>query len=196
MPCFIAKSVLFFVILVLFYLSTALCRHLKFTASVDGYALFDHVIKNISLNLEMRDSCKGRCTMENNCVSINIGPPINDKVLCQLSNSDHIQHPDDVKPRDGFTYRATEVDNSDYIIFYSALIFVSFSVCLSACLFFCLFVYLLTRLLFVFCGSPASFSAVSLTCILHPDYSSVYRYLSQSRQPMILAFNSILYFNK
>ena len=57
----------------------------------------------------MRSSCRGRCTIENNCVSFNIGPPINDKVLCQLSNSDHIRHPDDLKPRDGFMYSGTEV---------------------------------------------------------------------------------------
>ena len=97
----------FFVFLILFFAD--LCRHLKFTTAVDGYALHGHVIKNISLNLGTRASCKGQCTIENNCVSINIGPPINNKVLCQLSDSDHIRHPDDLKPRDGFMYRGTEV---------------------------------------------------------------------------------------
>ena len=67
------------------------------------------MIKNISLNFGMRASCRSRCTIENDCVSINIGPPINDKVLCQLSDSDHIEHPDDLKPRDGYIYRGTEV---------------------------------------------------------------------------------------
>jgi len=47
--------------------------------------------------------------MESNCVSINIGPPINDKVLCQLSDSDHIRHPDDLRPSEGFMYRGTQV---------------------------------------------------------------------------------------
>lgn len=85
-----------------------LCRHLKFTTPVDGYALHGHVIRNISLSLGMRASCRGRCSTENNCVSINIGPPINDKVLCQLSDSDHIRHADDLKPLEGFMYRGTE----------------------------------------------------------------------------------------
>ena len=94
-----------------FYLSADLCRHLKFITPVDGYALRGHMIKNISLNLENRASCKQRCTIQSNCVSINIGPSVNDKILCQLSDSDHIRHPDDLKPREGFMYRGTEVRN-------------------------------------------------------------------------------------
>ena len=69
------------------------------------------MIKNISLSLGMRASCKARCTIESKCVSINIGPAINDKVLCQLSDSDNIRHTNDLKPRDGYMYRGTEVGN-------------------------------------------------------------------------------------
>lgn len=87
------------------------------------------MIKNISLNLGMRTSCRGRCSIENNCVSINIGPPINDKVLCQLSDSDNIQHPNDLKPRDGYVYRGTEVGAS--------LLFSVCLICLLAHLFSC-----------------------------------------------------------
>ncbi|XP_078352336.1 putative skeletal organic matrix protein 5 [Oculina patagonica] len=46
--------------------------------------------------------------MESRCVSINIGPPINDRVVCELSDSDHSLHPEDLKPRAGFTYTGTE----------------------------------------------------------------------------------------
>ena len=67
------------------------------------------MIKNVSLSVGMRETCKERCVMEDTCMSINIGPPINDKVLCQLSDSDHMGHPGDLKPKDGFTYRGTEV---------------------------------------------------------------------------------------
>ena len=45
----------------------------------------------------MRDTCRDQCTMEGSCVSFNIGPAINDKVLCQLSDSDYTLHPDDQK---------------------------------------------------------------------------------------------------
>ena len=47
--------------------------------------------------------------MESKCVSVNIGPPANDKVVCELSDSDHLQHPGDLKPRHGWTYTGTEV---------------------------------------------------------------------------------------
>ncbi|KAL9953934.1 hypothetical protein ACROYT_G041410 [Oculina patagonica] len=85
------------------------CRSLNFNSPVQGHALEGHVIKNISLSVGMRSSCRGRCTMESNCVSFNIGSPINDQVMCQLSDSDHTRHPEDLKPREGITYRGTEV---------------------------------------------------------------------------------------
>ena len=85
------------------------CRRLKFSSPVDGFALESHVIKNISLSVAMRSSCIGRCAMERQCVSINIGPSIKDHVLCQLSDSDGILHPEDLRPKEGFTYRGTEV---------------------------------------------------------------------------------------
>ena len=69
------------------------------------------MIKNISLSVALRDTCKNLCTIEDTCLSVNMGPPINDKVLCQLSDSDHMQHPGDMKQREGFTYRGTEVRN-------------------------------------------------------------------------------------
>ena len=51
--------------------------------------------------------------MEGKCVSFNIGPAVNDQVLCQLSDSDHTRHPGDLQPSDGFSYTATEVRNSN-----------------------------------------------------------------------------------
>ena len=87
------------------------CRSLKFNSPVNGHALEGHVIKNISLSVGMRSSCSARCSMESTCVSFNIGPPIKDQVTCQLSDADHIRHPEDLKPQEGFTYRGTEVRN-------------------------------------------------------------------------------------
>ena len=43
------------------------------------------------------------------CVSYNIGPMINNKMACELSNSDHLQHPEDLKPRKDWIYRGTQV---------------------------------------------------------------------------------------
>ena len=50
-------------------------------------------------------------------MSVNIGPPVNDKVVCELSDSDHIQHPQDLKPRQSWTYRGiTEVGQDKIFI--------------------------------------------------------------------------------
>ncbi|XP_068734361.1 protein kinase C-binding protein NELL2-like [Montipora capricornis] len=56
-----------------------------------------------------KDECEHWCLMENKCVSVNIGSgksPSN--VICELSDSDHCQHPEDLKPRQGWTYRGAK----------------------------------------------------------------------------------------
>ena len=64
----------------------------------------------------MYTSCEHRCVMERECVSVNIGPPINDKKVCELSDSDHLQHPQDLKPRHGWTYTGTEVREGTFFL--------------------------------------------------------------------------------
>ena len=94
------------------------CRRLSFGSPFHNKALVNHVIKNITLGSGMRSSCRGRCILDDNCVSYNIGPPIKDQVLCQLSDSDHIQHPKDLVTQEGFVYRNSEVRYFDFIRFY------------------------------------------------------------------------------
>ena len=93
------------------------CRSLRFAMPVDGSALQGHMLENVSLKMgpdEMRFECRGLCGMESTCVSINIGPSASDGArLCQLSNSDHIRHPDDLIQQIGFLYWATEVRNDN-----------------------------------------------------------------------------------
>ena len=84
------------------------CRRLKFLPPDDGHYLADHVFLNLTIGIYT--PCHHRCVMESRCVSINIGPPVNDKVVCELSDSDHIQHSQHLKPRRGWSYRGiTEV---------------------------------------------------------------------------------------
>ena len=45
-------------------------------------------------------------------MSINMGPVKNKKVICELSDSDHFSHPEDLEVRPGFTYTGTEVRDS------------------------------------------------------------------------------------
>ena len=81
------------------------CRRLKFLPPVDSHYLADHVFLNLTIGINT--PCHHRCVMESRCVSVNIGPPVNDKVVCELSDSDHIQHPQHLKPRHSWIYRGT-----------------------------------------------------------------------------------------
>ena len=74
---------------------------------IDGHALQNHVIKNISL--ERQDACQVACYLENDCLSYNFGQLQGGDHICQLSDSDHIQHPGDLKITDGFSYKGTKV---------------------------------------------------------------------------------------
>ena len=67
-----------------------------FEKPVGGYALQQHVFKHIHLSMGIKpySDCKNRCLMEDTCVSVNVGPPSKNGLrVCQLSDSDHIQHP-------------------------------------------------------------------------------------------------------
>ena len=96
-----------------FLLFPGLCRHLTFTDPVQGAALEGHVIRTISIG--MYASCKHLCTMESHCLSFNLGPSIMGRMVCELSDSDAIKHQGDLKPREGFVYRGTEVIHSELL---------------------------------------------------------------------------------
>ena len=49
------------------------------------------------------------------CVSVNIGSPVNNKVVCELNDADAQQHPEDLKLAPGWTYRGIEVRNENQI---------------------------------------------------------------------------------
>ena len=90
-----------------FFLFLGGCRRVKFIPPENGYYLNGHVFLNLTIGIYT--PCEHRCVMESKCVSVNIGPPANYKVVCELSDSDHLQHPGDLKPRHGWTYIGTEV---------------------------------------------------------------------------------------
>ena len=95
-------------------LFAGLCRRLRFSTKIDGYALQFHVRKKFHLSiypvgLSARSACTNRCIMDPVCVSVNIGPPTDEKFICELSDSDYIKHQADLKKREGFLYMGTEV---------------------------------------------------------------------------------------
>ena len=91
------------------YLSDVCGRHVKYTAVIKGYALYGHVIQNLTLPVDIQDPCRTQCVMESRCVAINIGPHFGDHIICELSDSDGTGYPQDLKPRNDFIYIGTEV---------------------------------------------------------------------------------------
>ena len=82
---------------------------MKYTAVIRGYALYGHVIQNLTLPVDIQDPCRTQCVMESRCVAINIGPHFGDHIICELSDSDGTEYPQDLKPRNDFIYIGTEV---------------------------------------------------------------------------------------
>ena len=82
-------------------------RRISFLTPAMGFYLEGHVFSNHSVKLNL--DCQHQCSLARECVSYNIGPMINNKMACELSNSDHLQHPEDLKPRKDWFYRGTEV---------------------------------------------------------------------------------------
>ena len=85
------------------------CRVLQFASPKVGKALVNHVIKNISVGSP--DVCEIECYLDNRCLSYNYGDQGNVRHKCELSDSDHKQHPRDLQQRLGFSYGGTEVFN-------------------------------------------------------------------------------------
>ena len=62
-----------------------------------------------NLTIVIYAHCEEYCVREKECVSVNIGPVLEDTRICELSRSDALQHPQELKKRVGWIYRATEV---------------------------------------------------------------------------------------
>ena len=90
------------------YLSfTDVCRELLFMNHTPGKALDGHVIK--TLQVKNQEQCELGCFHESECVSYNTEPSQVNGFTCELSNSDHVRHPDALVPRPAYIYRGTEV---------------------------------------------------------------------------------------
>ena len=132
MHCHIRGSLFFFLCFFckLFDLFAGTCkRRVKFTSELEGRALHGHVIKNLTLPQDVRNPCRSQCVMDSRCVSINIGLPINNKVICELSDSDLSLHPADLKARQGFTFIGTEVRNKNSVLNYNSSCLIIRKVC-------------------------------------------------------------------
>ncbi|XP_068716858.1 roundabout homolog 3-like [Montipora capricornis] len=82
-------------------------RSVKFFPSREGHRLKGHVFRNFTID-KYGTPCEQECVMDRKCVSINIGPTMEDKTICELSDSDHYQHPEDLESSSRWTHRFTE----------------------------------------------------------------------------------------
>ena len=88
-------------------------RVLEFINSMEGRTLVGHVFKRIEITSP--DVCEINCFVEADCVSFNVGPLQDEKYWCELSNSDHIGHPEDlVYGGVGTTYKTVVVRVTNY----------------------------------------------------------------------------------
>ena len=85
------------------------CRALQFTHPIINQKLEGHLIKRILVKSEI--GCEANCFEDDDCVSINFGPPEDGKHVCELSSSDHDIHPEDLKHQMEFIYRPVLVSN-------------------------------------------------------------------------------------
>lgn len=82
------------------------CRELHYLFPATDKALVGHVTKMVKVN--NADQCEIRCYRELGCLSYNLGPYQGNGHVCELSNSDHLRHPDDLVITPGFIYGGTE----------------------------------------------------------------------------------------
>ena len=88
--------------------STDDCRDVEMTPPISDRALVGHVINETEVG--SLDTCRVMCYIEADCVSLNFVPLHHtESLLCELSDSDHIQHPEDLFYRPGNTYVSIKV---------------------------------------------------------------------------------------
>ena len=87
---------------------------MEFTSSLafPGKRLINHLIRTVESPVQ--DFCSALCYVEPNCVSYNelvtSGSPVITK--CELNNSTHNEHPQDLKSWTNYKYKATMVSTS------------------------------------------------------------------------------------
>ena len=86
------------------------CRQARYQLPLINKSLIGHVI--ISVLVNDNDECQLRCYIEPKCLSYNVGPHIVYGHECELSDSDHVQHPQDLVLMPGYTYIGTMVQSS------------------------------------------------------------------------------------
>ena len=90
------------------FLKPDLCRILEFKSAMKGYNLQGHIFKSVEVQNET--DCDVKCYLESDCISFNVvTSPTDGKITCELSNSDHETHPEDLRRQFGAVYQPIKV---------------------------------------------------------------------------------------
>ena len=71
------------------------------------FILEKHVFK--MMEIETASACEVNCFLEADCVSYNLKPQQNGKLLCELSDSDHANNRQDLRYKEGTVYKSFKV---------------------------------------------------------------------------------------
>ena len=90
------------------FLKPDVCRILEFKPAMKGYNLQGHIFKSVEIQNET--DCDVKCYLESDCISFNVvTSPTDGKITCELSNSDHETHPEDLRRQFGAVYQPIKV---------------------------------------------------------------------------------------
>ena len=84
------------------------CRILEFKSAMRGYNFQGHIFKSVEVKNET--DCDVKCYLESDCISFNVvTSPTDRTITCELSNSDHETHPQDLRRQFGAVYQPIKV---------------------------------------------------------------------------------------
>ena len=90
------------------FLKPDVCRILEFKSAMKGYNLHGHIFKSVEVQNET--DCDVKCYLESDCISFNVvTSPTDGTITCELSNSDHETHPEDLRRQFGAVYQPIKV---------------------------------------------------------------------------------------
>ena len=96
------------IIIIFLFLKLDVCRILEFKSAMKGYNLQGHIFKSVEVKSET--DCDVNCYLESDCISFNVvTSPTDGTITCELSNSDHETHPEDLRRQFGAVYQPIKV---------------------------------------------------------------------------------------
>jgi hypothetical protein len=85
------------------------CKKLEFQDCIEDKVLVNRTVETSRVPSPGQKECQHKCFVNNACVSYNLGPIRGMTRTCELSDTDHVGHPNHVVPKERSQYCAIEV---------------------------------------------------------------------------------------